>query len=89
MKVTNAMRIQGIGLRSCGKTMARDGNFTGKPETRRVWGMGEDFDPRVRPTPDPKFYGCGCGFLFQPAGDPHPTRNPVHSLFCAKMIKIQ
>jgi hypothetical protein len=46
--------------------MARDGNFTGKPETRWVWGMGEDFDPHVQPAPDPKFHGCGCGFYFNP-----------------------
>jgi hypothetical protein len=52
-------------------------------------GMGEDFDPWVQPAPDPKFRGCMCGFLFQPAGDPHPSRNPVHSLFRTKMINIQ
>jgi hypothetical protein len=50
-------------------------------------GTSEDFDPWVQPAPDPKF--CGCGFLFQPVGDPHLTQNMVHSLFCGKISKIQ
>jgi hypothetical protein len=50
-------------------------------------GTSEDFDPWVQPALDPKFRGCE--FLFQPVGDPHPTRNLVSSLFYAIMIKIQ
>jgi hypothetical protein len=42
--------------------------------------MGEDtdkdFDPRVQPVPDPKLYGCGCEFLFQPTGDPYGRTLP-------------
>jgi hypothetical protein len=52
-----------------------------------VWVWVEIFDPWVQPTPDPKFRGCE--FLFQLAGDSHPTRNLVYSLFYAKIIKIQ
>ena len=41
--------------------------LTRKPETKQVpdptgVGTSEDFDPRVQPTPDPKFRGC----VFQP-----------------------
>jgi hypothetical protein len=50
--------------------------------------MGEDFDPWVQPAPDPKFRGCGREFLFQPTGDPHPTRIFVYSLVCMKIFKI-
>jgi hypothetical protein len=38
-------------------------------------------------TPYPKFHGCG--FPFQPVGDPNPTWNLVYPLFCAKIFKIQ
>jgi hypothetical protein len=51
--------------------------------------MGEDFDRQVQPAPDPKFHGCGCGFLLQLVGDPDPTRNLVYSSFCVIMVKIQ
>lgn len=51
--------------------------------------MSEDFDPWVQPTFDPKFHACASEFLFQSVGDPMPTRKLIHSLFCAKMIKIQ
>jgi hypothetical protein len=71
----------------------RNDNLTRKPKTRKASepmgaGTTEDFDPRAQPAPDPKFRGCGCGFLFQPVGDPHPTRNLVSSLFYTIMIKI-
>jgi hypothetical protein len=46
--------------------------------------MGEDFDPLVQLAPDPKFCGCGYEFLFQPAGDPHPTRNQFILYFAQK-----
>jgi hypothetical protein len=64
--------------------ISRDDNLT---QNSMGVGTSEDFDSLVQPAPDPKF--CVCGFLFQLAGDPHMTRNLVHSLLCAKMINIQ
>jgi hypothetical protein len=60
------------------KGLDRDGNLTHKHETRRVpdpmgVGIGEDFNPWVQPALDLMFCGCGCRFLFHPAGYLHPT----------------
>lgn len=52
------------------------GSLISKPEIRQVPDLfGEDFDLQVQLVSDPKFRGCGCGFLFQPAGDSHLARN--------------
>jgi hypothetical protein len=61
--------------------------LTHKLKTRRITDptdadTGKNFEPRVQPAPDPKFRGCGCVFLFQFAGDPHPTQNLVYYLSC-------
>jgi hypothetical protein len=37
-------------------------------------GAGENFDSRVQPTPELNLRECRCMFLFQPVGDPRPTR---------------
>jgi hypothetical protein len=47
--------------------ITRDGNFTRGFGPRRVLhpsgsDSGVKIHPRVRPKPDPKHYGCGCGF---------------------------
>ena len=62
----------------------RDDNLTHNPEIQWIpdpLGVGtcEDFDSWVQPAPDPKFRGCECGFLLEPAGDLHLTRNLVYS----------
>jgi hypothetical protein len=38
-------------------------------------GVGQDFDPRVYPTSDLKFYKYRCGFIFQHVCD--PTRSEI------------